>query len=511
MISEVGGKDKKNYTYDLSGNRTRLNVSGSKNYITYYTYDAYNRLKRETTNEKNKSERNDNNYYYDFNGNQTLITYDGIGDVSSDSRFIINDSLGNASEGSRTFEYNGFNELTRVRGQGNYDIHYYYRSDGLMFKRTDPNDTYYAWQGNNIIAESDINGTNSVYTRGLGLIKAKGGQYYLTNGHGDISALVNASGTVTTRYTYDAFGNQNYTEASSNNPFGYGGEYYDELSGNIYLRARFYNPGNGRFTTEDPVRDGVNWYSYCGNNPVMFVDPFGLEQLVVSGGAYGKNRGYKYNFIEPAIKDLYRLVAENKNKESITWLVADEGWTNQDKERFTRIANGDLKISLKFFSSADNLITYLNEGGGNRKNDPITKFIVYSHGFEDYVSFGYNYSDYNRNLNFNKSYISKLKKSAFKNANSRFESCNTGTGDNSFAAIWKNQVGGTVWAYEGQSSYENIMYSEDYWTIATYMPWTTESDKEKALIKRLRKDFGFSRTGSLYLPKAGDGATRRRF
>ena len=29
--------------------------------------------------------------------------------------------------------------------------------------------------------------------------------------------------------------------------------------------------------TEDPIRDGLNWYTYCGNNPVMFVDPWGLE------------------------------------------------------------------------------------------------------------------------------------------------------------------------------------------------------------------------------------------
>ena len=34
----------------------------------------------------------------------------------------------------------------------------------------------------------------------------------------------------------------------------------------------------GRFTTEDPVRSGENWYSYCGGNPVMFLDPMGLER-----------------------------------------------------------------------------------------------------------------------------------------------------------------------------------------------------------------------------------------
>ena len=60
------------------------------------------------------------------------------------------------------------------------------------------------------------------------------------------------------------------------NPFRYCGEYYDEETGLIYLRNRYYDSSIGRFITEDPAKDGLNWYSYCGGNPVMFVDPWGL-------------------------------------------------------------------------------------------------------------------------------------------------------------------------------------------------------------------------------------------
>jgi len=145
-----------------------------------------------------------------------------------------------------------------------------------MFKNDQNGEiTYYNWQGNNIIAEINESGRNKVYTRGLGIIKSNDGLYYLQNGHGDISALVNGSGTVKTRYTYDAFGNQSCTGSSSNNPFGYCGEYKDSLLNSIYLRARRYTPSTGRFYTEDPARDGFNWYVYCGNNPVMFIDPTG--------------------------------------------------------------------------------------------------------------------------------------------------------------------------------------------------------------------------------------------
>ena len=39
--------------------------------------------------------------------------------------------------------------------------------------------------------------------------------------------------------------------------------------------ARYYNPVNGRFLSEDPARDGYNWYVYCDDNPVSRVDPTG--------------------------------------------------------------------------------------------------------------------------------------------------------------------------------------------------------------------------------------------
>ena len=31
----------------------------------------------------------------------------------------------------------------------------------------------------------------------------------------------------------------------------------------------------GRFTSVDPIKDGLNWYAYCYNNPIKYVDPSG--------------------------------------------------------------------------------------------------------------------------------------------------------------------------------------------------------------------------------------------
>jgi N-acetylmuramoyl-L-alanine amidase len=43
--------------------------------------------------------------------------------------------------------------------------------------------------------------------------------------------------------------------------------------------ARYYDTAQGRFISEDPAEDGLNWYAYCGNNPLRFVDPSGLQGL----------------------------------------------------------------------------------------------------------------------------------------------------------------------------------------------------------------------------------------
>jgi len=47
------------------------------------------------------------------------------------------------------------------------------------------------------------------------------------------------------------------------------------------MRARYYDPALGRFISEDPARDGVNWFVYCRNNPVNLVDVDGQMPQVL--------------------------------------------------------------------------------------------------------------------------------------------------------------------------------------------------------------------------------------
>ena len=55
----------------------------------------------------------------------------------------------------------------------------------------------------------------------------------------------------------------------------------DSEFGLVYMRARYYDPSAGRFISEDPGRNGTNWYAYCGSNPVNALDPSGQVRVSV--------------------------------------------------------------------------------------------------------------------------------------------------------------------------------------------------------------------------------------
>ena len=84
-------------------------------------------------------------------------------------------------------------------------------------------------------------------------------------------------GRVSNRYNYDAYGT-NYTGSfSGKNKISYNSKHYDTGTGWYNYGYRDYDSKLGRFTTQDPIRDGMNWYAYCNGDPINSIDENGLE------------------------------------------------------------------------------------------------------------------------------------------------------------------------------------------------------------------------------------------
>jgi RHS repeat-associated protein len=69
-----------------------------------------------------------------------------------------------------------------------------------------------------------------------------------------------------------------------NAPLGWMGSLVDnkrDASGQLYMRARYYDPQTGRFTQEDPIglAGGLNLYGFAEGDPVSYSDPYGLAAM----------------------------------------------------------------------------------------------------------------------------------------------------------------------------------------------------------------------------------------
>jgi RHS repeat-associated protein len=120
------------------------------------------------------------------------------------------------------------------------------------------------------MADADSNGVTHKYIYGKGLlaIATPSARYcYHFNGTGSAVALTDMSQAVVNSYAYDPFGQILGQQESVPQPFKFVGQYgvMAEPNGLYYMRARYYDPGVGRFVSEDPLGFGggdVNLSAY---------------------------------------------------------------------------------------------------------------------------------------------------------------------------------------------------------------------------------------------------------
>ena len=330
--------DTTEYEYDVSGNIISIKRD---EYETRYQYDELGRLVREDNPVLDKTVV----YKYDAGGNILLkkeykysledrlysptitsYTYASKGNkdqlINFNGETIAYDVMGRpTSIGTHSLTWNKKGKLV-----GYDDVAYTYGLNGIRTSKTiNGVKTAYFILNNKILAEqSDDKKTIYHYSSDKLIGFAFNGVEYIyeRNIQGDVLRIYRKDNlTLVAEYQYDAYGKHkviNHTgdNIGNINPFRYRGYYFDVETGWYYLNARYYSPTMGRFISPDKLSildetrsqiNGLNLYMYCGDNPVMNVDPSGYFIFsilaVVIGAAIGATVSAATNIVSQGIQN----------------------------------------------------------------------------------------------------------------------------------------------------------------------------------------------------------------
>ncbi|MBA3354293.1 MAG: RHS repeat-associated core domain-containing protein, partial [Blastocatellia bacterium] len=122
------------------------------------------------------------------------------------------------------------------------------------------------------------------------------------DGHGSVRVLYDVAGVIAQAFSFAAYGQMLAVHGATANSLaitaaatslGYSGEHFDAKAQQQYLRARFYDPANGRFNRVDPFAGNMqdpqtlHKYAYVHGDPIGMTDPTGMFGLGGTLGAIG--------------------------------------------------------------------------------------------------------------------------------------------------------------------------------------------------------------------------------
>ena len=318
---ELYGKHDRNYQYDSLGNLTYEQTGNNKS--VDYKYNNLNQLTQKTVDGKDNY-----SYTYDKRGNQ-------LSELAEKKNGNSGKGNGNNKTPTKwgetgTYVYNAANRMVEGTNTAGEKTVYNFNGLGMLVQNTwvvennaygyhDMNgktDVKYSIKKPEIVVkdfvvdynspvqvpltENEEGGLSYRYTYGLervsvqiGGIETSAGNlvtpentvklYYHTDRLGSYRYLTDdVSGKITSWTDYDEWGNITHNAVLKMGKRqldlvkNYTGHEYDNVIAKYYAKARMYDPQDKRFTQKDPAEDGLNWYTYCKDNPVVNWDFTGL-------------------------------------------------------------------------------------------------------------------------------------------------------------------------------------------------------------------------------------------
>lgn len=299
-VSYIADGKENTYKYDARGNRLKEREMYGKSQTgveTEYEYYANSDLIKRA-----------GSWYFNYDKNGNLLAR-GTKVQPSGNEIFVAWTFSETDGELWTYEYDLQNRMTKANysGKGSSNLKergsYVYDYRGLLVKKTyqnyNPSDLVeveneeasktvtefyeYTADGRVIYNESTEENTTKKTTyiwanTTLWCEVNEGVVYYHHTDHlGTTEVVTDSNGTVVWEAGYEAFGSVLSERGDSVFTPNYTGKFFDKASGLYYFNARWYDSELGKFTTSDPIRDGINWWNYCNGNPISFVDWMGLE------------------------------------------------------------------------------------------------------------------------------------------------------------------------------------------------------------------------------------------
>ncbi len=282
---EKDGKLLRRYRYDIFGNRVGMEDYGRET-KSLSKYDALNRLLEQEI-------------WEDISDSGSVVhktyTYDGRGNLTGEYQ---------DGELLHGYVFNSMNRLGKAWNAQDEEAEYFYNALGQRTGRNadgepeeyllDLTKPYHNLLG----LQKGKQKQTFYYDFGVALMEEGGktARYALSDDLGSPLRVLHRNGHGDT-YGYDEFGvelydlnkQQNavkrYSRQGENQPFGYTGYRYDDISGTYFAQAREYRSEIGRFTAEDIIRGRgsvpktLNRYGYCWDNPMGYMDLNGKDPI----------------------------------------------------------------------------------------------------------------------------------------------------------------------------------------------------------------------------------------